>query len=334
MHVKHSGIALKVAKTLNMSATNSLISGTKASDSGLHASLHPLVLLTISDYITRHSLRRQSQPIIGALLGQQKGREITIEHAFDLKLLDPTLPVPGAFDGKADGEEGEQSEWRLHEDWFLERLQQYKDVHKDPPLELVGWWTVASPNGPGPEVLGIHRHFLKKFNETALLLAFHPESVRKQQETSTQGRGGQSMPLTIYESVNESRASDENADEMQVDVEGGDKTLGSKMEIKLRELPYEIVTGEAEMIAVDFVAKGSGNASAVENSHVKFGKEAGKSEAAGSRGKGKGKALETPAREMNDSTIEGASPLNPEEEEREHASKPPNPTLLPTNTIF
>jgi len=62
---------------------NPLISTQKSSDSGLQAVLHPLVLLTISDYITRHSLREQKGPIVGALLGQQNGREITIEHAFE-----------------------------------------------------------------------------------------------------------------------------------------------------------------------------------------------------------------------------------------------------------
>lgn len=68
------------------SSLNPLISSQKSSQ--LHAVLHPLVLLTISDYITRHTLRQQSVPIIGALLGQQNGREITIEHAFDCHLVE------------------------------------------------------------------------------------------------------------------------------------------------------------------------------------------------------------------------------------------------------
>lgn len=58
-----------------------LLSNQKSSE--LQAVLHPLVLLTISDYITRHTLRQQEGPIIGVLLGQQNGREITIEHAFE-----------------------------------------------------------------------------------------------------------------------------------------------------------------------------------------------------------------------------------------------------------
>lgn len=63
---------------------NPLISTQKSSDS-LQAALHPLVLLTISDYITRHTLRQQSGSVVGALLGQQNGREITLEHAFDCR---------------------------------------------------------------------------------------------------------------------------------------------------------------------------------------------------------------------------------------------------------
>lgn len=83
-----------------------LLSSQKASDSGLHAVLHPLVLLTISDYITRHTLREQRGPIVGALIGQQHGREVTIEHAFECA----TIAVDGVV--------------VLHADWFAQRLEQ------------------------------------------------------------------------------------------------------------------------------------------------------------------------------------------------------------------
>ena len=87
-------------------ATNPLISTQKSSDTGLQVALHPLVLLTISDYITRHTLRQQKGPIVGALLGQQNGREITIEHAFDCLL------------------EKAEDEIVLNQAWFEDRLQQ------------------------------------------------------------------------------------------------------------------------------------------------------------------------------------------------------------------
>jgi hypothetical protein len=69
-------------------------------------SIHrPLVLLTISDYITRHTLRQQKGAIVGALLGQQNGREITVEHAFECRVMGGGSPS-------------------LDEEWFTVRLQQ------------------------------------------------------------------------------------------------------------------------------------------------------------------------------------------------------------------
>ncbi len=90
----------------NEAALNPLISTQKSSDTSLQIALHPLVLLTISDYITRHTLRQQKGPIVGALLGQQNGREITIEHAFDCLLAEA------------------DNEIVLNQAWFEERLQQ------------------------------------------------------------------------------------------------------------------------------------------------------------------------------------------------------------------
>lgn len=75
------------------SPKNPLLSTQKSSQ--LQAVLHPLVLLTISDYITRHTLRGQNGPIVGALLGQQNGREITIEHAFECHIGETPLLAGG-----------------------------------------------------------------------------------------------------------------------------------------------------------------------------------------------------------------------------------------------
>lgn len=66
---------------MEAASSNPLLSAQKGSQ--LQTVLHPLVILTISDYITRHTLRGQNIPIVGALLGQQNGREVTIEHAFE-----------------------------------------------------------------------------------------------------------------------------------------------------------------------------------------------------------------------------------------------------------
>jgi COP9 signalosome complex subunit 6 len=58
---------------------------TKPPDTTLSVQLHPLVLLTITDYITRHIARSQTHPIVGAVIGQQNGRTVTLEHAYEAK---------------------------------------------------------------------------------------------------------------------------------------------------------------------------------------------------------------------------------------------------------
>ncbi|ORY65214.1 COP9 signalosome-like protein subunit 6 [Pseudomassariella vexata] len=234
---------------------NPLISSQKSSDSGLQAVLHPLVLLTISDYITRHTLRDQQGPIVGALLGQQNGREITIEHAFECATI------------------AQNREVIMDPIWFGQRLDQMKTIHKSPQLDLVGWYTVLPKSGPTPAILPIHHWILSEHNESSMLLAVHPEEA-------VDPSVGSKLPLTIYETNYE-------ADEPKVD-QGEDKEMRDAeppLKLKFRELSYSVETGEAEMISMDFVARGAGNATAVESRGQK--KTAAKSKAADAKSKGK-----------------------------------------------
>lgn len=223
--------------------SNPLLSTHKSSDPSLRIHLHPLVLLTISDYITRHSLRRQQGPIVGALLGQQNGREISLEYAFDCRVI-----------------QGSGDSVILDDEWFKDRLQQYKDVHKAPVLELVGWFTTAPPTGPQPQHVPIHEQILKDYNEAAILLAFHPSAVVKGDSV------GGKLPLTIYESAFESgKAEGQSHGNGAMEVEGQDVAPAQPLDLRFRELPYSVETGEAEMISVDFVATGAGAAAAANN---------------------------------------------------------------------
>lgn len=86
---------------------NPLISTARASDTSPLIQLHPLVLLTISDYLTRHTLRQQNGPVAGAILGQQNGHEITMEVAFEAKLT-----------------QNEAGQVVLDDAWFHDRLEQ------------------------------------------------------------------------------------------------------------------------------------------------------------------------------------------------------------------
>jgi hypothetical protein len=82
--------------------------------------------------------------------------------------------------------------------------------------------------------------------------------------------------------------------------------------LKFKELVYTIETGEAEMISVDFVARGGGNATAVDGTATK--KEEPKVEEDKSKaGKGKGKQKEKPKEE----TIDVDAVLTADDEEGE-----------------
>ncbi|RMZ89916.1 hypothetical protein DV736_g2847, partial [Chaetothyriales sp. CBS 134916] len=220
---------------------NPLIS-TKPSDLDVTVSLHPLVLLTASDQITRHRVRGDKGPIGGILLGQQKGQEITAEHAF-----------AAAF-GK--NESGQDVFMRA---WLEERIQQYRDVHKAPALDVVGWFTLCSAAGPRPEFVPLQLQ-LNSINESAILLAIHPEAFEFTQAVN------QKLPISLYESVLESETAAANAnDESSMQVDGDELT-----DLKFRIIPYTVETDEAEMIAISYVAKGAGSAAAVaEQSHTK-----------------------------------------------------------------
>lgn len=126
-----------------------------------------------------------------------------------------------------------------------------RDVHKSPALDLVGWFTIAPTSGPQPYHLPVHKQLAETYNESILLLAFHPSSF-----TEASASQGDKLPLTIYETIYETSAED------------GDKTMQASGDappaaIKFKELPYSVETGDAEMISVDFVARGAGNATAV-----------------------------------------------------------------------
>jgi len=134
--------------------------------------------------------------------------------------------------------------------WSLHLL--VKDVHKQPPLDLVGWFTLGSISGPEPHILPIHSCISRLYTESPLLLLFHPE--RAFSEATAAGK----LPLTLYESVSVTTTSEPNGKAMDIDGAAQAKST------KFRELVYSIETGEAEMISVDFVARGGGNATAVE----------------------------------------------------------------------
>lgn len=109
---------------------------------------------------------------------------------------------------------------------------------------------MTPPSGPTEAQLPIHRQILQDYNETAVLLSFHASELDN--KSSTTGK----LPLTIFESIYEDKPDD---GDKSMDIDGQQPSLT----LKFRELPYTIETGEAEMIGVDSIARGGGNATAI-----------------------------------------------------------------------
>lgn len=110
------------------------------------------------------------------------------------------------------------------------------------------------------------------YPECSLLLGFHPSNVLN-------GSVGGKLPLTIYESTTEPLKTTVPED---VDMTNDEPNI----KVTYKEVSYSVETGEAEMIGIDFVAKGGGNATAVETSAPNTSTDTPSS-------KGKGRAIET-----------------------------------------
>lgn len=169
-----------------------------------------------------------------------------------------------------------------------------KDVHKQPPLDLVGWFTLGPASGPEPHVLPIHTRISELYTESPILFLFHPEAAFS--EATTAGK----LPLTLYESVYENAATEPN--DKAMDIDGAVQARS----IKFKELVYSVETGEAEMISVDFVARGGGNATAIEGSAESASSSAGPSkvdEAAENKANAKQKEVEKAQDTIDESTV-------------------------------
>ena len=118
---------------------------------------------------------------------------------------------------------------------------------------------------------------------------------------------GSKLPISLYESFWEPGS--ESADKsLQADGWG----MGRQLQMRFRELSYEVETGEAEMIAVDFVAKGGGSATAVPSTAPASNSTAESSSNGSNIGSKKGKAR---ASDPQPAVNAKESPLSPEDEE-------------------
>ncbi|XP_055375543.1 COP9 signalosome complex subunit 6 [Condylostylus longicornis] len=159
--------------SLNASNSSNVMAaaGTIAS---VTVSLHPLVVMNISEHWTR--IRAQAgvqqphlvqQQVFGALIGKQKGRAIEVMNSFELK-----VDLYG-------------EEIIINRDYYKTRESQYKQVFSE--LDFLGWYTT------GDEVtikdINVHKQICE-INECPIMLQLDPMC-----------HGVDQLQIKLYESV-------------------------------------------------------------------------------------------------------------------------------------
>ncbi|KAJ9112465.1 hypothetical protein QFC20_002253 [Naganishia adeliensis] len=199
-----------------------------SNNSGLTISLHPLPILSISEHYTRDTLANGSScKVVGALLGTQSGREVSITNSFEVALMDG---------GDVDMDtEGKTNAFNIDTEFLETRREQFKQVF--PTLDLIGWYTI----GREPSEVDIHiQHQFTAIIEAPIFLQLSPH----ESETSPLRTNGE-IPVRIFESALGAN------DDLNI---GGD-AITTTRGFQFIELKYTVETGEAERIAVDGAAK-------------------------------------------------------------------------------
>jgi COP9 signalosome complex subunit 6 len=147
----------------------------------------------------------------------------------------------------------------------------------------------------------IQKQAITFYNESSILLTVHPSAIASAAPTRADGK----LPISVYEGIVEADPSKEESS-MQVDDD-----IASLL---FRNIPYSVDTDETEMIAINYVAKGAGNAAAADD--IVRETSPGAAERAEKKGKKKADTSSDSKTPMTNGTKESSSMLTPEEEDR------------------
>jgi len=140
-------------------------------DSGVAAtvsvSLHPLVIMNISEHWTRVKAQEgRPTAVFGALIGKQAGRDIELMNSFELDY--------STIEGLV----------VIDREYYNTKEEQFKQVFSD--MDFLGWYSTGDQ--PGSQEIQIHRQ-ITEINESPLFLQMSP------------GQATAELPVSLYESV-------------------------------------------------------------------------------------------------------------------------------------
>lgn len=164
---KSQRILREMAMEVEGSVSTKNVMAASGTSGSVSVSLHPLVIMNISEHWTRIRAQAGSQQqVIGALIGKQKGRNLEIMNSFEL-----------VFDRIED-------DIVIDKDYYNVKEQQFKQVFSD--LDFLGWYTTG--DSPNESDIKVHKQVCV-INESPVFLKLNP-----------QGRHTE-LPVNMYESV-------------------------------------------------------------------------------------------------------------------------------------
>ena len=131
-------------------------------------SLHPLVIMNISEHWTRTKAQMGSpQQVFGALIGKQKGRNVEVMNSFELDYT--------TVEGKI----------IINRDYYDLKEEQFKQVFSE--MDFLGWYSTG--DNPTEDDIELHKQICN-INESPLFLQLNPISGRQAD-----------LPISVFESV-------------------------------------------------------------------------------------------------------------------------------------
>ncbi|KAJ1899838.1 hypothetical protein LPJ66_001863 [Kickxella alabastrina] len=219
--------------------------------------LHPLVLLGISDQVTRivaqHTQTANTKPRVacGVLLGRQ------LESQFELSL---------SFEMKMD-ERSTEDKPEMDFAHFNIRLEQTKIIF--PNYDVLGWYIVSSNTNVNKGIVQLHQTFISSY-PSALLMVFN-STLSGTESLGAESSSSLSLPVAIYETLAPTRvesfklawadpaAAQKDAEFYVQCANDGSIPLEANTAWASRLLPLKISveSGEAERIAIEHVVNTS-----------------------------------------------------------------------------
>lgn len=153
----------------NDTGESAIVMAATGTPGSITVSLHPLVIMNVSEHWTRNRAQNDgvASNVVGAIIGQHKGRHLEIMNSFELvfTVIDDLTVID--------------------RDYYSTKEEQFKQVFSE--MDFLGWYTTGDL--PTPADIHVHKQICE-INESPVFLKLNPLA-----------RNSDSLPVTVYESV-------------------------------------------------------------------------------------------------------------------------------------